>query len=354
MVQPLLGALNAIPHWERRSFSTFYINSVATPFPFFLFIRTKCSIMIYDVLVVGGGSAGLSALMCLGRALMKVLCIDLGKPCNRFADHSHNFLTNDGKKPGEILLVAKLQLAAYDTVELVSGTVASVIKKETHFEAEIASDKGDLKVETKKIIFASGIKDLVDDVPIKNFSKYWGVSVFLCPYCHGYEYKHKKTGLLFDNSQFLQMLAPRVYNWSKDLVLFSKPEWNQKEGPDMLEKFKSKKIQIIDTKIDSFIGDEANGLISGVKLVDGSIIELSAVYAIPRMELNNEKIIRSLGCEIDEQSKLVKVDAFQKTNVPGVFVCGDACTRMRSIATAAYQGTFAGAMVSHELTDEVW
>lgn len=89
--------------------------------------------MIYDVLVVGGGSAGLSALVCLGRALMKVLYIDLGKPCNRFADHSHNFLTNDGKKPGEILLIAKLQLAAYDTVELVSGTVASVTKERHSF-----------------------------------------------------------------------------------------------------------------------------------------------------------------------------------------------------------------------------
>lgn len=122
------------------------------------------------------------------------------------------------------------------------------------------------------------------------------------------------------------MLAPRVYNWSKDLVLFSKPEWHQKEGIDILEKIKSKNIQIIDNKIDSFIGDEANGLISGVKLVDGSVIELSAVYTIPPMELNNEKIIRSLGCEIDEQTKLVKADALQKNQRSGCFRLG--CFRL--------------------------
>lgn len=309
---------------------------------------------LYDVLVVGGGSSGLSALLCLGRALLKVLCIDLGKPCNRFADHSHNFLTNDGKEPGQIALVARLQLAAYDTVKLVSGTVSSITKGDSLFEAEITAEEGNMKVQAKKVIFASGIKDLIENVPIKNYTKYWGKSVFPCPYCHGYEYKHMKTGLLYDSPQFLNLMAPKIHNWSKDLVVFADPDWAQKLDAEAQEKFKSKNIKIIDTKVDEFIGDETNGMISGVKLADGSVVELNAVYTFPQMKLNNEDIIKSLGCEIDEESQLIKIDLFQKTNIPGVFACGDSVTRMRTISNAVNQGTMAGAMASQEIFHELW
>jgi thioredoxin reductase len=138
----------------------------------------------YDVTIVGGSYAGLSAAMALGRSLRNVLVVDSGKPCNASTPHSHNFLTQDGKTPLEITNIAKSQVAKYNSVEFVSDLAVKATKIDGRFEIVLQAGK---RVLSKKLIFATGIKDELLDIP--GFADCWGISVVHCPYCHGYEYE---------------------------------------------------------------------------------------------------------------------------------------------------------------------
>jgi len=145
----------------------------------------------FDVIIVGGSYSGLAAGMALGRAVRSVLIIDDGKPCNRQSPFSHNFLTNDGKTPMEIAALANLQVRGYDTVEFFNGLATSGIKTENGFEILVASGE---TFATKKLIFATGIRDILPE--IDGLAECWGISVLHCPYCHGYEVRNEKTGVL--------------------------------------------------------------------------------------------------------------------------------------------------------------
>ncbi|MGE4512522.1 MAG: NAD(P)/FAD-dependent oxidoreductase, partial [Chryseobacterium sp.] len=140
----------------------------------------------FDVIIIGGSYAGLSAGMALGRSLRNVLIIDSEKPCNRQTPHSHNFITQDGKRPKEISDLAKEQVAKYETVSFFNGTVIKTSKNDNGFEVETSYGE---KFTAKKIILATGLKDIMPD--IEGFSECWGISVIHCPYCHGYEVKDR-------------------------------------------------------------------------------------------------------------------------------------------------------------------
>src|SRR5687767_11879769 len=129
----------------------------------------------FDVIVIGGSYAGLSAGMALGRALRKVLIIDSGKPCNRQTPHSHNFLTQDGKTPAEIATLAKQQVEMYKTVEFFLGEAINGIKRERGFEIKTSSGED---FTAKKIIFATGIKDIMP--AIEGYAECWGITVLHC------------------------------------------------------------------------------------------------------------------------------------------------------------------------------
>ena len=134
----------------------------------------------FEVIIVVGSYSGLAAAMSLGRALRKVLIIDNGKPCNRQTPHSHNFLTQDGKTPEEISTVVKLQVEQYNTVQFFNGLATNAVRTNSGFE--IHTDSGKIFA-GRKLIFATGIKDLMPDIP--GFAESWGISILHCPYCHG-------------------------------------------------------------------------------------------------------------------------------------------------------------------------
>ena len=144
----------------------------------------------YEIIIIGGSYSGLSAAMALGRALRNVLIIDSAKPCNRQTPHSHNFITQDGAEPAEIARKAREQVLKYDTVAFVYDLVTDCSKNAVGFE--LTTESGE-QYSCEKLIFASGIKDIMPN--IKGFSECWGKTVIHCPYCHGYEFKSKKTGI---------------------------------------------------------------------------------------------------------------------------------------------------------------
>ncbi|MFZ4930021.1 NAD(P)/FAD-dependent oxidoreductase [Chryseobacterium sp. Mn2064] len=294
----------------------------------------------FDVIIIGGSYSGLSAGMALGRSLRKVLIINDNKPCNRQTPHSHNFITHDGKTPKEIGELAKKDVEKYNTVHFYDGTALKASKKETGFEVETISGE---KFKAKKIILASGIKDVMPDIP--GFAESWGISVIHCPYCHGYEVRNEETGILA-NGEMAYEFSKMIFNLTKKLTLFT----NGKSAltAEQSDKFAQNKININEDEIECIEHDE--GKLKNIVFKNGKSVPLKALYAkIPFQQ--NFDASEHLGCEFTEQG-FIKVDAMQKTTVPGVFACGDNVTMMRSVANATAQGNFAGAMVNKELCED--
>ncbi|RAI91994.1 NAD(P)/FAD-dependent oxidoreductase [Algoriphagus yeomjeoni] len=294
----------------------------------------------FEVIIIGGSYSGLSAAMALGRSLRKVLVIDAGKPCNRQTPHSHNFLTQDGNTPAEISTIGREQVSKYDTITFLDGL--AVEGRKTHSGFEIQTEKGEL-YEGKKLIFASGIKDILPTIP--GLDACWGISVIHCPYCHGYEVRNQRTGILA-NGEFGFEFGKMITNWTKDLTLFTNGKSTlTNEQTSSLE---SKNVKIIETGVEEIQHQE--GHIQCINLADGSSISLKALYAKPDFE-QNSSILASLGCEL-KSSGYLEVDQLHKTTVPGVFACGDNTNMFRSVAFAVSSGTMAGAACNKELIDE--
>ncbi|TYP99116.1 thioredoxin reductase [Tenacibaculum adriaticum] len=295
---------------------------------------------IFDAIIIGGSYAGLSSALVLGRSLRNVLVIDSGRPCNRQTPHSHNFLTQDGKTPKEISTIAKQQVEKYKTVQFYDGLAVSGKKNDVGFE--IATHSGDI-FNSKKLIFASGIKDMMPN--IKGFSSCWGISVIHCPYCHGYEFHGKKTGIIANGDKAIH-LASLVNNLTKNITLFTvgKADFNTEQ----IEKLNKHKINIIETEIDEIVHEK--GYLNNVVLNNGEKLTFDALYASLPFSQNSD-IPSTLGCKLTEHGH-IETDGFQKTTIEGVYACGDNTTFMRSVANAVFSGNLTGAVVNGELVNE--
>lgn len=296
----------------------------------------------YEAIIIGGSYAGLSAGMSLGRSLRKVLIIDSGKPCNRQTPHSHNFITQDGNTPKQIASAAKEQVAKYNSIAFLDDLATAVSKNEKGFAVSTQSGQ---QFFAKKIILATGLKDNMPAIP--GFAECWGITVVHCPYCHGYEVRNVKTGVM-GNGDMGAEYAKMIHHWTKEVTLFT----NGKSTltTEQISKLEQHNIPIIETEIESIVHQD--GQLQNIVLKDGSTIALKAFYAkAPFVQHTN--IAAELGCEFNEQG-IIKVDMFQKTNVPGVFACGDNAHPMRSVAMAVAAGNMAGAAANKELIDEAF
>lgn len=296
----------------------------------------------FDVIIIGGSYAGLSAAMALGRSLRNVLIIDSGLPCNRQTPHSHNFITQDGEKPGVIARKAKLQVLNYDTVKFYNDLAVSGRKIENGFE--ITTRSGDV-FEGKKLVFATGIRDIMPD--IKGFAACWGISVIHCPYCHGYEYRGQKTGIMANGERAFH-IASLVSNLADKVTVLT----SGKADFDIKQTAKLSKHNISITEKEIIEIRHKNGNVKNVVFSDGTKESFNAVYAaIPFAQHSDIPV--ALGCELTEQGH-IKVDMFQKTTIRGIFACGDNAGMMRSVAYAVAAGNMAGAMVNNEITREAF
>lgn len=325
------------------------LTALALPFPLISF--TKFNNMTdsknFDVIIIGGSYAGLSSAMALGRSMRNVLIIDSGLPCNRQTPHSHNFITQDGIAPHEIAEKAKTQAFKYDTVKFFEGLATSG-KRIENLPAGQASGfaittKTGETFTSKKLIFATGIKDIMPN--IKGFSECWGISVIHCPYCHGYEFRNQKTGI-FSNGDKAFHVTSLVNNLTGDITILTsgKAEFSAEQTA----KLNKHNIQIIEKEITEI--EHENGHIKNVIFKDSSKMNFDAVYSSVPFRQHSD-IPVSLGCELTEQG-YIKVDNFQKTTVKGIFACGDNSTMMRSVSYAIAMGGLAGSMTNKELTDE--
>ena len=294
----------------------------------------------FDVIIIGGSYSGLAAGMALGRALKQVLIIDSGEPCNAPTPYSHNFLTQDGKTPKEITLLAKEQVGKYNTVQFFTGLATTGIKTETGFEIQIASGE---TFRAKKLIFATGIRDMLPD--IDGFAACWGISALHCPYCHGYEVRNKKTGIL-GNGEYGFEFSKLISNWTNDLTLFTNGTTTL--TTEQTGKLEEHHIKIIEKEVERL--QHSNGYLQHIIFKDGSTSSLRAIYAPAPFE-QHCKIPETLGCELTDEG-YIRVDPFQETTITGVFACGDNATRMRTVANAVAMGTTAGITASRKMIAE--
>lgn len=296
----------------------------------------------FDVIIIGGSYSGLSAAMSLGRALRKVLVIDSGKPCNIQTPHSHNFITQDGQTPTQISASAKAQVAKYDTIQFYHGLAIRTEKTEKGFE--IQTQTGERFV-SKKLLLATGLKDIMPE--IEGFAACWGISVIHCPYCHGYEVKNEKTSILANGDlgfEFVKLIA----HWTKELTLLTDGKSSLTE--EQIAKIRQHGVQIIEKEIDHF--EHVHGNLQHIVFKDRSTFALKALYARPPF-VQHSDIPLQLGCELTEQG-LLKVDVQQRTNIAGVYACGDNANLARAVSVSVASGTMAGAFLNKELIDEAF
>ncbi|SFT37501.1 Thioredoxin reductase [Lishizhenia tianjinensis] len=288
----------------------------------------------FEVIIIGGSFAGLSAGLTLGRSLTPTLIIDSGEPCNAPTPHAHNLITHDGKVPGEIAHLGKKDLEKYDHVEFINNRVVHIEQKEDQFLILTDTDE---EYFAEQIIFATGVKDLLPET--KGFKECWGKTIIHCPYCHGYEAKNTKTGILAKGEQAFEK-AKMIFHWTKDLTIFT-------NGPhemtaEQLEILSKKNISVLEKEIKSYLHDE--GKLEALEFMDNTRMELDHLYALlPTAQPNSLAI--DLGIEISESGHIV-TNEFQTTSQPKILAAGDGTTPMRSLSQAIAQGNIAGVVAN--------
>ncbi|TPL89248.1 NAD(P)/FAD-dependent oxidoreductase [Mesorhizobium sp. B2-3-14] len=296
--------------------------------------------MQYDLAVIGGSFAGLSAAMQAARARRTVLVIDAGQPRNRFAAHSHGFLGQDGRTPGAILDDARRQLLAYPTARLVTARADKAFANSSS-DFEITTDGGET-FGAARLVLATGVRDILPEVP--GLAEQWGRTVLHCPYCHGYEVSAGPLGVLATGPMSMHQ-AQLISDWG-DVTLFG----NGLIEPDAdeMHALESKNVRFEPATVNELSDDGSGGLV--VHLVDGRKAGVKAIFTAPRNTMASP-LAEQLGCGLKDGllGPMISVDDRQQTTIPGVYAAGDAARAMHNIAFAVSGGTFAGVCAHQSL-----
>jgi thioredoxin reductase len=286
----------------------------------------------YDVIVVGGSFAGLSAAMQLARARRRVLLIDAGRPRNRFASHAHGFFGQDGVPPTQVVAIATAQLLKYPTVTLIKGEAHRAYREAGDFHVDLADGSG---ATADRLILATGIRDKVP--PLPGLEARWGISVLHCPYCHGYEVGDRRLGVLATHPLSIHQ-ALLIPDWGPTTWF---TQGIVEPGAEEAALLQARGVVIERTPVAEVMG--AAPAIDGLRLVDGRVIPIDALFVGARTELVSD-LAEQLGCAVDEGpvGPVIRVTDFKETSVPGVFAAGDASTAMTNATFASASGVAAG------------
>jgi thioredoxin reductase len=295
---------------------------------------------LYDALIIGGSTAGLSAALTLGRSRRRVLVLDAGRPCNRQTPHSHNFFTRDGVPPAELLATARAQLGAYPTVGLQAGAATGAQATTAGFQVHTAEGA---TFAARKLLLATGVTDEMPALP--GFAECWGISVLHCPYCHGYEVHSQPLAVLGNGDGGFEF-ARLIHHWSPNLRLFTNGPSTL--SPEQAAHLARRGVQVIETPLQAL--EHVAGQLQALQLADGRRLPLTALFARVPFRQSSDLHLQ-LGLELTETG-LLRADEFGRTGVPGLYAAGDNCSPMRQLAAAAAQGVKAAAFLNHELIAE--
>jgi thioredoxin reductase len=302
----------------------------------------------YDVVVVGGGAAGLSGALALARARRSVLVIDSGDPRNAPADHIHNYLGREGTPPLELLEIGRGEVAGYGG-EVVAGRVSGIERLPD--DGFLVTRADGPAVEARRVLVTTGLTDELPDVP--GLADRWGIDVLHCPYCHGWEVQDRAIAIIGSSPLSVhQALLWRQWTADVTLILHGAPEPAGEEA-----------AQLAAIGVDVVPGpaaavELADGHVAGVRLGDGRLIPCDAIVVTPRFTAKADLLV-GLGLPIADLvmddvviGTHVAADPTGKTDVPGVWVAGNVANPMEQVIGAAAAGLKAGAMINFDLVAE--
>jgi thioredoxin reductase len=290
----------------------------------------------YDVVVVGGGAAGLSAALVLGRSRRQVAVVDAGAPRNAPAAHMHGFLSRDGMPPRDLLTAARAELRGYG-VELVDDQVVEIADA---FTLRLASGR---HVAARRVLLATGAVDELPDIP--GARDRWGRDFLHCPYCHGWEVRDQPIGELatgpgsVEHVQLLRQLSDDVIFFAHRYAVAA----SERTAMD------ARGIRIVEGVVAGFsvVADR----LDAVRLADGRAVPRAAVFIRPALRAADGGLAESLGCERDEAG-FVRVDPVGRTSLPGVWAAGNASNPRAQVITAAGEGSAAAIAINADLVEE--
>ena len=293
----------------------------------------------YDVVVIGGGAAGLSAALVLSRARRRVAVVDAGKPRNAPAAHMHGYLSRDGLPPRDLLTAGRAEVAAYGG-ELVTGTV-SAVSGTTESGFEVLLENGD-RLSARRLVVATGLRDDLPDVA--GLWARWGRDVLHCPYCHGYEVRDQPLGVLGGSAESVAH-ALLIAQWSADVVYFAHTTDLSEEQNEQLV---ARGVGVVEGPVTRVVVEDDE--LCGLAMADGRVVERAAVFVRPRFVPNSHLAV-GLGCVVDADG-WVTADNVGATSVAGVWVAGNASNPRAQVITAAGEGSAAAIALNADLVDE--
>jgi thioredoxin reductase/SAM-dependent methyltransferase len=300
----------------------------------------------YDVVVIGGGAAGLSGALTLARARRSVAVVDDGTPRNAPAAHMHNYLGRDGTPPAELLAAGRAEVAGYGGV-LVEDRVTGVGGAAGAFTVELA---GGRVLGARRLLVATGLTDELPEVP--GVRELWGTDVLHCPYCHGWEVRDRPIGVLATGPMAVHA-ALLWRQWSDDVVLFA--HGSQPSG-EQAEELAARGVVVVPGEVAALETD--GGRLSGVRLVSGEVVPRAALVVPPRM-VARSAVLAGLGLEATEFAMgdrvlgtRVAAGPMGVTDVPGVWVAGNVADLAAQVVAAAADGVRAGAAINADLVTE--
>jgi thioredoxin reductase len=296
----------------------------------------------YEVVVVGGGTAGLSAALVLGRARRRVLVVDAGEPRNAPAAHMHGYLSRDGMPPAEFLAEGRREIRRYG-VELVQDRAVDVARDDAgEFDVTLASGR---TVHGRRLVVATGLADELPPVP--GLSERFGRDVLHCPYCHGWEVRDQAFGVLATSVLSVHQ-ALIVTQWSKDVTLFLHTVAEDELPDEDLRKLAAAGVDVVPGEVAGLVVEDDR--LTGVRLADGSAHERSVLFVAPRA-VPRTGLLERLGADMQETPYGVyaAVDETGRTSVPGVWAAGNATGFAEQVVNSASAGYRAGATINGEL-----
>jgi thioredoxin reductase len=305
---------------------------------------------LHDVIVVGGGAAGLSAALILGRSRRSVLVVDAGEPRNAPAEGVHNYLGQEGTAPRDLVRVGRQEVARYG-VAVTDGRIvaasAAPVTDDDPVGFRLTLDTGEV-VAARRVVIAGGGVDLLPDVP--GLAEQWGRGVVHCPFCHGWEVRDRRIGVLVTTPagahqvQMFRALSDDVTAFIADPSVVD---------DTTLAGFVARGVKVVHASIARVLSDGDH--LSGVELPDGSVVGLDALAAASRVEAQVDWAAGLGLTSVDQEAngsrfgRVLAVDALGKTEVPGVYAAGNVANAMLTVIGSAAAGTQTGAAVHGDL-----
>lgn len=296
---------------------------------------------MYDVVIVGGGPAGLSAALTLGRGRKRVLLFDAGPRRNGAAERIYNFVTRDGTPPDDFRAVARSQLAAYPSVEIRDQLVRSIGGERGAFRVSFGTDGA---VSARRVLLCTGMVDQMQAIP--GFRELWGRAIFQCPYCHGWEVRDHRWGYLASAPERLEF-ALLCRGWTPHVTVFTGGRFDV--PADARRRLGEASVAVETRPVAALRADGRR--LRAVEVAGGTAVDCDVLFAHPPQQ--QVALVRELGADLDD-GDYVRVDAAtRETSVPGIYAAGDLTGPVQSAILGAASGALAAGAINHELTVEL-